>query len=43
MHKIMYNQALFILHKKNLKPSHFHDVIQKEVFDSRPKENHSMV
>ena len=42
MHKIMFNQALFIC-IKNLKPSHFHDVIQKEVFDSRSKENHSMV
>ena len=34
MRKIMYNRALFILHKKNVKLSHFHDVIEKEVFDS---------
>ena len=37
MSKIMYDQALFILHKKNVKPSHFHDVIEKEVFDSHSK------
>ena len=30
MRKIMYNRVLFILHKKNAKPSHF--VIEKEVF-----------
>ena len=36
--QILYNQVLFILHK-NVKPSHFHDVIEKEVFDSRSKEN----
>ena len=39
MRKILYNRALFILHK-NVKPSHFHDVIRKEVFDSHSKENH---
>ena len=38
MRQILYNQVLFILHK-NVKPSHFHDVIEKEVFDSRSKEN----
>ena len=32
MRKIMYNRALFILHK-NVKPSHFQDVIETEVFD----------
>ena len=31
------NRALFILHK-NVKPSHFHDVIVEEVFVSHPKE-----
>ena len=38
MRKIMYYRALFILHK-NAKPSHFHDIIQKEQFDSHPKDN----
>ena len=33
---------LFISHK-NVKPSHFHDVIEKEVFDSNSKENHFVV
>ena len=37
--KIMNNRALFILHQ-NVKPSHFHDVIEKEVFDSHSNENH---
>ena len=35
----LYCRALFILHK-NAKPTHFHDVIEKEVFDSHTKENH---
>ena len=30
MGKMIYNQALFILHKKNAKPSHFHDAKEKE-------------
>ena len=38
----MYNRALFILHI-NVKPSHFHVIIEKEVFDSHSKENHFMV
>ena len=29
MHKIMYDRALFILHK-NVKPSYYHDVIKKK-------------
>ena len=33
MRKIMYNLALFILHK-NAKRSYFHDVIEKELFKS---------
>ena len=40
MSKIMYNRALFIFHKKL---SHFHDVTEKEVFDSHLKENHFVV
>ena len=43
MRKNTYNRALFILHKKNVTPSHFHDVIEKEIFDSHSKENHFMV
>ena len=42
MRKFMYNQALFILHK-NVKRSHFHDVIEKEVFDSHTKENQFVI
>ena len=42
MRESMYSRALFILHK-NDKPTHFHDVIEKEVFDSRTKENHFIV
>ena len=42
MRKIMYNciieRCLFCI--KNVKSSHFHDVIEKEVFDSHSKENH---
>ena len=33
MRKIMYKWELFILHK-NVQPSHFHDVVEKEVFGS---------
>ena len=41
MCKIMYNQALSILHKRtNVKPLHFHDIIEKEVFNSHSKENY---
>ena len=36
MRKIMYNRSLFILHKTRQR-SHFHDVIEKEVFDSHSK------
>ena len=36
MRKITYYRALFILHK-NLKPSHFHDVLEKEVLDLHSK------
>ena len=43
MRKIMYFEALLILHKKNVKPSRFHDVIEKEVFASNSKENHFVV
>ena len=39
MRNNMYNRALFILHK-NVKPSYFHDVIEKEVLHSHSKENH---
>ena len=39
MRKIMYTRTLFILHK-NVKPSHFHDVTEKEVFDSHSTEDH---
>ena len=39
MRKIMYDQAPFIC-VKNVKPSHFHGVIKKDVFDSHSKENH---
>ena len=42
MREIMYNRDLFILHK-NVKPSHFHDVIEKEAFDSHSKEIHFVV
>ena len=42
MRKIMYNRPLFILHK-NVKPPHFHDVTEKEAFDSHSKENHVVV
>ena len=51
MRKIMYNRALYLLHK-NVKPSNFHDVIVNEIiiiiiiiiikkttFNSYPKEN----
>ena len=44
MNKIMYNRALSILHKKTVKLSHFHDVIEKEVlFYSHSNENHFVV
>ena len=42
MRKIMYNQALFSL-LKNTKPSHFHDTIVKEVFNSHTKEHNFVV
>ena len=42
MNNIMYNRALFIL-QKIVKPSHFHDDIEKEVFGSHSKENHFVV
>ena len=42
MGKIIYNRALFIC-IKNVKPLHFLDVIEKEVFDSHSKENHFVV
>ena len=38
MRKIMYNRELLILHE-NIKPSHFYDAIEKEVFNSHSKEN----
>ena len=38
MRKIMYYRALFIL-TKNVAPLHFHDVIEKEVFESHSKGN----
>ena len=37
MRKIMYNRALFIMHK-NVKSTYFHDAIEKEVFDSLSNE-----
>ena len=40
MRKMMYNQALFILHKNAFR---FHGVIGKGVFDSNSKENHLVV
>ena len=40
--KMMYNRALFSLHKKRQTLT-FSDVIGKEVFDSHSKENHCMV
>ena len=44
MRKIMYNRPLFILHKNVNPPTpHFHDVTEKEVYDSRSKENHFVV
>ena len=39
---MLFMSMLFILHK-NAIPSHFHDVIEKEVFDSHLKENHFVV
>ena len=42
MRKILYHRAPFILHK-NVKLSYFHDVMEKEIFDSHSKENHFMV
>ena len=34
MRKMMYDQALSIMHKNNVKLSHMHNVIVKEEFDS---------
>ena len=36
MCKLMYNREQYAL-LKNVKPSHFHDVIEKEVFESYSK------
>ena len=43
MRKFVIEPRLFISTIKNVKPSHFHDVIEKEVFDSNSKENHFVV
>ena len=40
--KIMYNRAIYFA-KKNIKPSHFHNIREKQVFDSHSKENHFVV
>ena len=42
MRKIMYNWVLYVC-VKNVNSSHFHDVTDKEVFDSQSKENRFMV
>ena len=39
MRKITHYRAVFILHK-NVKPSRFYDVKEKELFASHSKENH---
>ena len=44
MRKIMCNRAAAIYFDyKNAKPSHFYDVIEKEILDSNSKENHFVV
>ena len=39
MRKMMYDQALSIMHKNNVKLSHMHNVIVKEEFDSHSKKS----